>query len=214
MKKPRVAIFIHHPECSVQSAHGILKSLSPKYEIDFFGNNEISDTRFNKCDLIAFPGGIGDSNSWHRIVGPRADIIRNQVEKRKRYLGICMGAYWAGPHYFNICPTIQTLQYIKRRKSDIRRSFATVTTITWQGQDYEMFFYDGCSLVGDGKTYEVIAKYSNGDAAAIIQGRIGLIGPHPESDSYWYNKAYLQPHWHEYQHNKLLLGFVDSLMAC
>jgi hypothetical protein len=76
-----------------------------------------------------------------------------------------------------------------------------------------MFFYDGCSLVGDGKTYEVIAKYSNGDAAAIIQGRIGLIGPHPESDSYWYDKAYLQPYWHEYQHHKLLLSFVDRLMA-
>lgn len=213
MKKPRIAIFIHHPECSVQSAHGILKSVSPKYDVDFFGHNEIHSTRFVKCDIIAFPGGIGDSESFHRIIGDRADVIREQVAKHRRYLGICMGAYWAGPHYFSLVNGIETRQYIKRRRSEIRRSFATTARVTWQGHEHKMFFYDGCSLVGDAKNFQTIAHYVNGDAAAVIQGRVGLIGPHPESDSYWYHRSYLQPYWHEYQHHRLLLDFVDQLMS-
>jgi len=212
MKNPRVAIFIHHPECSVQSAHGILKSLSPKYTVDFFGHNEITDTRFDKCDLIAFPGGIGDSESWHRIIGDRADVIRNQVEKHKPYLGICMGAYWAGPHYFDLVQGLKTPQYIKRRRSDIKRSFATTTPVIWQGHQYQMFFYDGCSLLSQDPNVQIVARYSNGDPAAIIKDSIGLIGPHPESDSYWYYKSYLTAHWHDYHHNKLLLNFVDTLI--
>jgi len=124
-----------------------------------------------------------------------------------------MGAYWAGPHYFSLVNGIETRQYIKRRRSEIRRSFATTARVTWQGHEHKMFFYDGCSLVGDDKNFQTIAHYVNGDAAAVIQGRVGLIGPHPESDSYWYHRSYLQPYWHEYQHHRLLLDFVDQLMS-
>ena len=212
MKKPRVAIFIHHPECSVQSAHGILKSLSPKYEIDFFGHNEIHNTRFVKCDIIAFPGGIGDSESFHRIIGDRADVIREQVAKHRRYLGICMGAYWAGPYYFNLLQNIEPVQYIKRADAEVRRSFGTVVDIDWSGQTETVYFYDGCCFIGKGPR-QVLATYSNGEPAAIIQDNLGLIGPHLESDIYWYSKPYMKPYWHDYRHHDLLKKFVDQLFA-
>jgi hypothetical protein len=47
---------------------------------------------------------------------------------------------------------------------------------------------------------------------AIIQGKIGLIGCHLESEKWWYDKKYLEPHWHNNQHHQLLLNFVDNLM--
>ena len=75
-----------------------------------------------------------------------------------------------------------------------------------------MFFYDGCTFIGDGK-YETVAKYDNGEPMAIIQGNIGLIGCHPESESFWYDEPYkyLRVFYHDGDHHKLLLEFVDSL---
>jgi hypothetical protein len=73
-----------------------------------------------------------------------------------------------------------------------------------------MYFYDGCAFVGD--NMDVVATYSNGDPMAIIQGRIGLIGCHPESEQWWYDKKYLEPHYHNGVHHKLLLDFVNELV--
>jgi hypothetical protein len=74
-----------------------------------------------------------------------------------------------------------------------------------------MFFYDGCALVGDGK-YRTIATYSNGDAMAIIQKNIGLIGCHPESEQFWYdNYSWLKGKYHGGKHHKILLEFVKEL---
>jgi hypothetical protein len=46
---------------------------------------------------------------------------------------------------------------------------------------------------------------------AIIQGNIGVIGCHPESLDYWYEKKYMRNRWHKGRHHELLLGFVDEL---
>jgi hypothetical protein len=75
-----------------------------------------------------------------------------------------------------------------------------------------MYFYDGCALVGDENKFETVARYANNDPMAIIQNRVGLIGCHPESQQFWYDKKYLKPHWHQGQHHQLLLEFVDQLM--
>jgi hypothetical protein len=58
-----------------------------------------------------------------------------------------------------------------------------------------------------------LARYANGDAMAIIQNRIGLIGCHPESQHFWYDKNYLKPHWHQGRHNQLLQDFVHDLFS-
>ena len=213
MKRPRAAIFVNHPECSIQSAHGIIRALSPEYDIACFNVGDISDNYFRRVQLIAFPGGIGDSNSWHRLLAPTQDVIHNQMALGKYYLGICMGAYWAGPHYYNLLRGIDPRQYIKRPRADIRRSFATTTEVTWRGRTQEMFFYDGCSLVAKKRNFRTIASYTNGDPAAIIQGHVGVIGPHPESDIFWYDRAYLKSYWHEYQHHQLLLDFTNELLG-
>ena len=52
---------------------------------------------------------------------------------------------------------------------------------------------------------------SNSDPMAIIHKNIGLIGCHLESEQWWYDKKYLEPHWHRGIHYGLLLDFVNSL---
>jgi hypothetical protein len=52
--------------------------------------------------------------------------------------------------------------------------------------------------------------FANGDPMAIVQGSVGLIGCHLESQKHWYTKKVMQPHWHENTHHPLLWQFVAN----
>jgi len=212
MKKPVARIFLHHPECSVQSGAGIYEALDSAFDLGFFQTQDIKESFFKKIDMVIFPGGLGDSDTYDKLLRPTEDVIKNLVDKGKSYLGVCMGAYWAGPFYYNIVDGIEPVQYIKRPGADILRSFGTTTRVTWNNKPQDMFFYDGCSLLGDKEKFNTIATYSNGDAMAVIQNRTGLIGCHPESMPSWYSKPYMKKSWHNYEHHKLLLDFALKLI--
>jgi len=215
MIKPIIALFLNHPECSQDCVDGMTQSLSEHYEIKIFGIDECNAATFKKADIVAFPGGIGDASSYDRFFRRKAqNSIAEFVEQDGRYLGICMGAYWAGSYYFDLLNDVEPVQYIKRPTSDIKRSYGTVAPVIWNGELENVFFYDGCALIGDSTKFDTIATYANGDAAAIIQGRIGIIGPHLESLKYWYEPPYqyIEKYWHNGHHHKLLLNFVDDLM--
>jgi glutamine amidotransferase-like uncharacterized protein len=210
--KPTIALFLHQPKCSVQSGNGIIKALQSDYNFKIFTRHELEDNFFDDVDILAFPGGIGDADSYNWLFKENKESIQTFVNKGGRYLGICMGAYWAGSNYFDLLKGVDAVQYITRPGTDTRRPHAKAIPVTWQGDDMRMYFYDGCALVGNGK-YRTIATYANNDPMAIIQNRIGLIGCHPESSEFWYNQYnYLKPHWHRGQHHKLLLDFVNLLM--
>jgi hypothetical protein len=189
----------------------MMQALGQYYHFKVFSKNEVEDVFFDDVDMVAFPGGIGDSDSWHKILKPNKTKVLDFVARGGRYLGICMGAYWAGSHYFNILDGVDAVQYITQPGTDTRRPHAKALGVTWNGTSERMFFYDGCALVGPGQ-YETVATYANGDAMAIYQNRIGIIGCHPESEQFWYNYNYLKPHWHERKHHALLLDFTDQLM--
>jgi hypothetical protein len=124
-----------------------------------------------------------------------------------------MGAYWAGKEYFNILQGVDAVQYIKRPRTDTRRPHAKACPVNWQGQPTKMFFYDGCALVGDRRRFQTVATYANGDAMAIYQNRIGLIGCHPESEDSWYQHySWMRSQYHDGEHHKLLLDFTNDLM--
>jgi glutamine amidotransferase-like uncharacterized protein len=213
MKK--LALFMRHPECSEDCAYAMVHALSPEYQIRIFTEKELDDdTFFEHLDVIAFPGGIGDSDSYPDFFSrTRANRIARFLESGGHYLGICMGAYWAGERYFDILDGVHPVQYIKRFNSDVQRSYGTVASVTWKDQKEHMYFYDGCALIGDEERYKVIARYSNNDPMAIIQGRIGLIGCHPEAPEYWYQGKwnYINKYWNGGRHHTLLLNFVNEL---
>jgi glutamine amidotransferase-like uncharacterized protein len=151
--------------------------------------------------------------AFKQLFKNNADRVRNFVKQGGKYVGICMGAYWAGSNYLNMLKDVDAVQYLNRPYTDTRRPHAKALPVTWQGQQERMFFYDGCALVGDTSKFKTIATYANGDPMAIIQDRIGLIGCHPESQPSWYNEYYswMQPHYHQGRHHELLLDFVNSL---
>jgi len=209
--KPTIALFLHQPRCSVQSGNGIIKALESNYNFKIFTRHEVENDFFDNVDVVAFPGGLGDSDSFDYLFKNNRDSISNFVNNGGRYLGICMGAYWAGNHYFNFLDNVQVEQYIKRPNTDTKRPHAKNLKIEWLGVDENMFFYDGCSF-GAGQ-YEIIAKYKNDDPMAIIQGKLGLIGCHPESQPHWYKSySWMKDHYHNGKHHELLLDFVDKLM--
>ena len=212
--KPTIALFIHDPRCSVQSGNGIMQALGNNYNFKLFSKNEVEDVFFDGVDMVAVPGGFGDADSYDTLFKNNAQAVRRFVRQGGRYLGICMGAYWAGQHYLNILDSVDAVQYLKRPGTDTRRPHAKYMSVTWQGETDLMFWYDGCALVGDRSKFETVATYTNGDAMAIRQNRIGLIGCHPESEQFWYDSySWMRGRYHRGQHHTLLLDFVDQLMS-
>ena len=211
--KPTIALFLHQPMCSVQSGNGIIKALRSHYNFKIFTRHELEDGFFNDVDIVAFPGGFGNSDAYDYLLKNNAHLVREFVQKGGKYLGICMGAYWAGSYYLNLLDSVDAVQYYKQPTADTRRPHTKAISVTWNDQPNKMFFNDGCALVGVTSKFTTVATYANGDAMAIIQGRIGLIGCHPESEKFWYDSyTQMTGHWHNGQHHTLLLEFVDKLM--
>jgi glutamine amidotransferase-like uncharacterized protein len=209
--KPTIALFLHQPKCSVQSGNGIIKALGDHYNFKIFTKHELEDDFFDNVDIVAFPGGLGDSDSFDSLLKNNRNRIYDFIRNGGRYLGICMGAYWAGRDYFNILHNVDVEQYITRPNTDTRRPHAKNLKVDWLGEEKEMFFYDGCAF-GPGY-YDIIAKYKNDDPMAIIQGRVGLIGCHPESQPHWYEQySWMKNKYHNGEQHQLLLDFVNRLM--
>ena len=208
---PRIALFVHQPRCSVQSINGIIRALTPHYTFKIFTRHDLESDFFNDVDMVCFPGGIGESDSYDYLMKIHAQNIRNYVASGGRYLGICMGAYWADTDYFGLLDNIRVIQYIKSPGTDTRRPHAKEMPVNWRGHKTSMYFYDGCTYNGTGYC-DRVAWYPNGDPMAIIQDRVGLLGCHPEADQHWYNSyTWMRRRWHGGRHN-YLLEFVDSLM--
>jgi glutamine amidotransferase-like uncharacterized protein len=212
--KSKIALFVCDPKCSVQSTNGVMNALSSHYNFKLFSKNEVEEGFFDDVDMVVFPGGIGDSDSYDTVLKNNKDVVVDFVTRGGKYLGICMGAYWAGKDYFNILDKVDAVQYIRRPNTCTRRPHAKNMPVMWRNQPCNMFFYDGCALVGDENSpYETIATYSNGDNMAIIQNRIGLIGCHPESEQFWYDGySWLKGKYHNGTQHELLLNFVNELM--
>lgn len=209
--KPTIALFLYDPKCSVQSGNGIIRALRDHYNFKIFSINELEDGFFDDVDIVAVPGGFGDAGSFNQAFKHSGTRIKKFIDNGGYYLGICMGAYWAGQHYFDILEGVDAVQYITQPNTDTRRPHAKNIKIEWLGKPMNMFWYDGCAFTGVGN-YDTIAKYANNDPMAIIQNRIGLIGAHPESEQFWYESySWMRGKYHLGRHHELLLDFVQHL---
>ena len=209
--KPTIALFVADPFCSVQSVNGIITALGNDYTFKLFSKNEVEQGFFDGIDIVVVPGGFGDASSFDRLFKANQNSVKKFVAQGGKYLGICMGAYWAGSYYLDLLDSVDAEQYITRPNTDTRRPHAKDINIIWQGHPNRMFFYDGCALVGDVGKFNTIATYANGDAMAIIQNNIGIIGCHPEAEQFWYD-SYTWLRGKYVSKHSLLLEFVDQLM--
>jgi len=209
--KQTIAIFIHDPICEVECALAMEAAFEPKFRVKLFGIEDLNEDFLETVDILAFPGGIGDSDEFDEIFSvEHINAVQDFIDHGGKYLGICMGAYWAGSYYFDLLTGIEPVRYISRVGAEISTEYATTAKVNWMGDLEHMYFYDGCAFVGDTNNAEVVATYQNGDAMAIYQGSIGLIGCHPESEYWWHEMDELE-HWHGGHHNQLLCEFVQEL---
>ena len=190
-----------------------MRALSPSYSFKIFTRHELEADFFDDVDMICVPGGFGDAASFDHLLGENGNRIKDFVQHGGAYLGICMGAYWAGQYYLDMLDGVDAEQYITRPNTDTRRPHAKNLNILWNGQPNQMYFYDGCALIGDESKFQTIARYANNDPMAIIQNRIGLVGCHPESEQHWYEAySWMQGKYHNGSHYTLLLDFVNTIM--
>jgi glutamine amidotransferase-like uncharacterized protein len=218
MLKKQIALFMNHPECSRQCVNGMIEALNQDYSIKIVSNEFFTKENLTEVDIVAFPGGFGDADTYYDFFKRRhGNAVADFVDSGGHYLGICMGAYWAGSNYFDLLKGIEPVQYITRDTADIRRPYGTVAKVDWLGQREHMFFYDGCALIGEEdanrSNFNCIARYANHDPMAVIQGRVGIIGCHPEAEEHWFNGQYkyIKKYWNHKRHHGLLLDFVNTL---
>jgi glutamine amidotransferase-like uncharacterized protein len=188
-----------------------MRALSSRYQFKIFTRHELEDDFFDDVDLVCVPGGIGDSDSYESLMRINGLRIRNFIAGGGRYLGICMGAYWADTDYLGLLNNVRVTQYIRSPGTDTHRPHAKEMPVVWGDTRTSMYFYDGCTFAGSGP-YSIEARYPNGDPMAIFQDRIGLIGCHPEADQHWYESySWMRKKWHGGRHS-YLLNFVDQLI--
>lgn len=205
-----IGIYVQNPVSDIECAKSLKRVLQKKYKVILIKHDSLNLNTLSKIDLLAFGGGLGDSDQFDKMLLDRKKIVKEYISDGGRYLGICMGAYFAGHYYFDILQDADTVRYVDRENSSIFREDETISQITWKDKTYKMYFFDGCVITG--KNFDTFATYMNGDTMAAIQGKIGLIGCHPESLKDWYITEEMKPYWHEGKHHELLLDFVDELM--
>ncbi len=209
--KRTVAIFVHDPVCEVECALAMEAALEEHFVVKLFGIEDLTRDYLSQVDVLAFPGGIGDSDEFDTIFDEEhIAAVQNFISDGGRYLGVCMGAYWAGSYYFDILLGIEPVRYISQLDADVLTEGVTLARVNWNDQEEDMYFYDGCAFVGNFSFTDIIATYANGDAMAVYQNGIGLIGCHPESEEWWYTLDELEG-WHEGRHNELFCEFVENL---
>lgn len=116
--------------------------------------------------------------------------IINHVKTGGHYLGVCMGAYLAGPEGFQFLASHDPSVTANENEADI--SEKSVSIIWTNGKTIKMYVqsptrFTRAALGADG---EVLATYEDsGNIAALVRpfgsGSIGLSGPHYEADSTW-----------------------------
>ena len=214
--KGKIAIFVDHPRVSIHGANGLMNALANDYQFKIFTRHKLPyDNWWDDVDICAVPGGIGDYLTFNKVMQHHIEPIKTFLDRGGRYLGICMGAYWAGSKFLNILKNRDCVQYLARPKTDTHRPHAKNLPVDWLGNTEKMFWYDGCAITGKGK-FDVVATYPNGDVMAGYQDRIGLIGSHPEAEKFWYDEyTWLSKVWDESvarNNHELLHDFVNQLM--
>lgn len=144
------------------------------------------------ASVYAQPGGDGSVRKAMTALGDSADLIRAYVSGGGRYVGFCMGGYLAG---FN--PGMGMLpgdsgQLIAEPEAEVTDEADTLIHVTWGAEDRALYFQDGPYFVVDDPTdVVVLATYTTGGRIAAMtapfgEGRVAVVGPHPEADASWY----------------------------
>lgn len=165
------------------------------FQVYYIGPHErlhLSDETLKAATLYAQPGGNGTVEEAFALLQANAASIRKFVKAGGRYLGFCMGGYLAGSDPgFRLLPG-DTDQFIASPKASVTTEEDTIVKVSWRKQMRFLYFQDGPYFILDrgAKNVTVLATYTNGKIAALVapygKGRVGVVGPHPEATTAWY----------------------------
>ena len=207
MAKPVMTIFVHHPQCELDCAFAMASVFEKAFTVKMITIAELNSDTLLNTDILAIGGGIGDADDFDNIftLGHKL-LIHKYLHDGGKYLGICMGAYWAGSNYFDILGDIDVVQYITTPDSEISTEFATIANVEWNGEPADMYFYDGCAF-GNWSDEIHWANYQNGYPMAIQNNNVGVIGCHPEAKKWWHDDI----GGYDKNNKQLLLEFAKAL---
>lgn len=180
-------ILVHDPILELDCAHATASALKPDFKVQMITLENLHSSLYD-CDLLVLGGGIGDSDLFDDIISRNhIRTVQDYIEAGGKYLGICMGAYWASGLYFDIVP-LAIGQYIVTEDNGINNKGPAIANVSWLGVKHRMYFYDGCTFHAPTKNTEIIARYQNGYPMAVIEdNKIALVGCHPESERWWFD---------------------------
>ncbi|AHH98492.1 BPL-N domain-containing protein [Kutzneria viridogrisea] len=171
----------------------LLASSSWDFEVRYTGPKEklkLTPETLGSATVYAQPGG-GELEDAYPHLRKQRGAIREFVRAGGRYLGFCLGGYLAGATPgFGLLPG-DTDQYIASRKASLDTDESTLVQVRWRGHKRVLFFQDGPHfLLERGAPGTVLATYRNKTVAALVtpfgQGRVGVVGPHPEATEDWF----------------------------
>jgi hypothetical protein len=167
-------------------------------------------------------GGTEDNIEPMRLAFNKKIVtsIKQYINEGGRYLGICGGGFIAATYYmadenkkvkgFNIVPAL-ALDYSESSKPHLE-------TIKWHEKNVTLYFQGGPTFILDNnaKNINIIARYSNGDIAALEysygKGKVVVVGPHPEADKSWLTEDGINaPHWKPRQ--ELAVDLMKKMMS-
>jgi glutamine amidotransferase-like uncharacterized protein len=206
------------PRCS-EAVAALLESSKWDFDVKYVGPKEslhLSATLLKTATLYAQPGGNGSLDTAYALLQSDAPLIRAFVKSGGHYLGFCMGGYLAGATPgFKLLPG-DTGEFITTRGASVRTTANTTIKVYWRGQPHMLFFQDGPYFILNHKATNVtvLARYANGEIAALVtpygQGRVGVVGPHPEAMGDWYRVHHLAVP--ETLHLDLGYDLIDTVM--
>ena len=223
--KSLVYVYTDHPMCSIDCADATCEVLnqSGMYDARLIGPSAFPKLKFNrknlfKADCIVFPGGDGDADQFDKDLYKYTRLVNEYVKRGGRYVGICQGSYFAGKHYFNLLEGYDAVQYIKTQNACTRRSGPEIVKINWKGNGpLPIYFHDGAAFKDEGRRdcfANVLGRYKNKEIAALVQtkgnGSIGVIGPHPEAQKWWfYSQNRIKDGWTYGVQHEILLDLME-----
>lgn len=187
------------------------------YNITYVYPGQLNQNYLSRFSLYVQPGGSDNIEDTLRVIS-QSEIhnLKDYIKNGGNYLGICAGAYLAGRYSedrhnvpaFGLVP----LDTIEEEGLSPK---AKLLKLNWLGQKRYMYFQSGPSFgLIPFPGARVVARYAKtGNIAALIsnlgQGRVGLIGTHPEADEDWYKEDHLSLKYG--LNNDLLINFVKAL---
>ncbi len=211
-----IAIYKQHPIAERECVDALHEIFHNKYKVNIVTHDVLTKDYLKNIDCIIFPGGVGDADNFDNLLADKKNVIRNYVSDGGKYIGICMGSYFAGKNYFDLLGDVDAVQYIKRPNSEVKHERPTVINCYWLGSPYSMYFYDGAAFVGSIRKNQAFLKYQNGDVGGLCKkfnkGRVVVIGPHPEALKSWYTELRKGKLWNEGEIHKLLLNLVNDVL--